>query len=103
MAIHKRINPFNQHRGMINTIYETPEEQIGILDRRIAEEPVIVVSRKATPVEYIQLGGCPKKVNVAQQMRPEDLTAADEAYLIRHGVTPEQIACLYGMTNQRAC
>ena len=103
MTVLKRINPFNQHRGMINTIYEKPEEQISLLDRRISEEPIQVITRKATPVEFIKLGGCPKKINVAQQMRPEDLTAADEGYLIEHGVTPEQIACLYGIRSECAC
>lgn len=98
MAVHKRINPFNQHRRMINTIYETPEAEDSELDRRIAEESPRWITRQATPMEILEYGG---KFTTAQIMAQKDLTAPDAKRLLEK-ISKSELSRLYGFKNPAA-
>jgi hypothetical protein len=92
MAVHKRINPFNQHTRSFGNIYISPEEEKDELDLHIPEEMPRWTTRQATPIEILEYGG---KFSTAQIMTPKDLTAADAKRLLMN-ISKNELARLYG-------
>jgi hypothetical protein len=92
MAVHKRINPFNQHTRSFGNIYIASEDKEEP-DLQMYEEAPRWTTRQATPIEILEYGG---KFSTAQIMTPKDLTAADAKLLLKK-VSKSELARLYGI------